>query len=52
MKKYFVHPYECISKACKFIKKETLARVFSCEFYDIFENTFFNRPALVTAFVT
>ena len=24
-----------------FIKKETLAQVFSCEFYEIFKNTFF-----------
>ena len=25
----------------KFIKKETLAQVFSCEFYEISKNTFF-----------
>ena len=28
-------------KACNFIKKETLAQVFSCEFCEIFKNTFF-----------
>ena len=26
-----------------FIKKETLAQVFSCEFFDISKNTFFHR---------
>ena len=28
-------------KACNFIKKETLTQVFSCEFGEIFKNTFF-----------
>ena len=28
-------------KACNFIKKETLAQVFSCEFREIFKNIFF-----------
>ena len=28
------------ASACKFIKKETLAQVFSCEFCKIFENSF------------
>ena len=27
--------------ACNFIKKVTLAQVFSCEFCEIFKNTFF-----------
>ena len=27
-------------KSCNFIKKETLAQVFSCEFGKIFKNTF------------
>ena len=27
--------------ACNFIKKESLAQVFSCKFFDIFKNTFF-----------
>ena len=30
-------------QALNFIKKETLALVFSCEFCEIFKNTFFNR---------
>ena len=28
---------------CNFIKKEALAQVFFCEFYEIFKNTFFYR---------
>ena len=32
-----------------FIKKETLAEVFSCEFYEIFKNTFSYRIPLVAA---
>ena len=28
------------SKACNFIKKETLAQLFSCKFCEIFKNTF------------
>ena len=32
-----------------FIKKETLAQVFSCEFCEIFRNTFFCRTPLVAA---
>ena len=39
----------CRPKACNFIKKETLAEVFSCEFYEISKNTFFYRTPLVTA---
>ena len=31
------------------LKKETLAQVFSCEFYEISKNTFFNRRAPVAA---
>ena len=38
-------------KACNFIKKETLAQVFSCEFCGIFKNTFFYVTPLVTASV-
>ena len=30
-------------EACNFIKKETLAQVFSCEFYKISKNTFFSQ---------
>ena len=29
------------AEACNFIEKETLAQVFSCEFWEIFKNTFF-----------
>ena len=35
--------------ACKFIKKETLAQVSSCEFFKISKNTFFYRRPLVAA---
>ena len=35
--------------ACNFIKKETLTQVFSCEFCEIFRNTFFYRTPLVAA---
>ena len=36
--------------ACNFIKKETLAQVFSCEFCENFENNFFYRtpPAIAS----
>ena len=33
--------------AYNFIKKETQAQVFSCDFCEISKNTFFNRPTLV-----
>ena len=36
-------------QACNFIKKETLAQVFSCEFCEIFKNMFFYRTPPVTA---
>ena len=36
-------------KACNFVKKGTLAHVFSCEFCEIFKNTFFHRTPLVAA---
>ena len=32
------------------MKKETLAQVFSCEFCEIFRNTYFYRTPLVAAF--
>ena len=34
------------AKARKFIKKESLAQVFSCEFYEIFKNTFLTEQLL------
>ena len=36
-------------QACNFIKKETLAQVFSCEFCEIFYNTFFTEHLWTTA---
>ena len=36
---------------CNFIKKETLAQVFSCEFCEIFKNNFFKRTPPVAASV-
>ena len=37
-------------QTCIFIKKDTLAQVFSCEFCEISKNTFFHRAPLVAAF--
>ena len=39
------------SQACNFIKKETLAQVFSCEFCETSRNTFCYRTPPVTASV-
>ena len=39
----------CRREASNFIKKEALAQVFSCEFCEIFKNTFFHRTPLVAA---
>ena len=36
-------------QACNFIKKETLAQVFSCEFCEIFENNLFTEHLWTTA---
>ena len=38
-----MHPKKGFSfrSNCNFIEKETLAQVFSCEFYEIFKNKFF-----------
>ena len=36
-------------KACNFIKKETLAQVFSCEFLEISKNTFYTEHLWTTA---
>ena len=38
-----------ISQACNFIKKETLAQVFSCEFSESSKNNFSNRTSPVAA---
>ena len=37
--------------ACNFIKKETLAQLFSCDFCEISKNTIFYRTPLVAAFI-
>ena len=36
-----------LCQACNFIKKETLAQVFSCEFCEISKNTIFHRTPLL-----
>ena len=36
------------SRACNFIKTETLTQVFSCEFSEIFKNTFFTEHVWAT----
>ena len=36
-----------VPQACNFIKKETLAQVFSCKFCEIFKNAYFYRKPLV-----
>ena len=38
-----------MQEACNFIKKETLAQVFSCEFCEISKDTFSYRKPLVPA---
>ena len=35
-------------QACSFIKKESVAQVFSCEFCEIFKNTFFTEHLRTT----
>ena len=37
------------ASACNFIKKETLTKVFSSEFYEISKNTFFTEHLWATA---
>ena len=39
----------CRPEPCNLINKETLARVFSCEYCEIFKNTFFYRTPSVAA---
>ena len=38
-------------QACNFIKKEILAQVFSCEFYEISKNIYFYKTIPVAASV-
>ena len=37
------------AEACKFIKKETLVQVFSCEFGEIFHNFFYKTPPVAAS---
>ena len=45
-------PLYCRPQAFNFIKKETLAQVFSCEFCENSKNTFLHRTPLVAASVS
>ena len=45
----FTEKHLCQGLFFNFIKKETMAQVFSCEFYEISKNTFFNRTPLLAA---
>ena len=46
----FFNKVACLRpEACNFIKKETLAQVFSCEFCNISKNTFFTEQLWTTA---
>ena len=42
-RKHIVIVIELQASACNFIKKETLTRVFSCEFSEILKNNFFTE---------
>ena len=44
-----VKSIKCRPKACNFVKRETLAQVFFCEFCEISKNTFLHRTPLVAA---
>ena len=46
---FFKH--SCRLEACNFTKKETLAQVLSCQFFEIFKNTFFYRTPPLAAFL-
>ena len=47
------HLYQSLQpKACNFIKKETLAQMFSCEFCEIFKNTFFAKYLRTSASIS
>ena len=45
------HLCQSLFRACNFIKKETLAQAFSCEFREISKNTHFKENVWVTASV-
>ena len=40
------------AEACNFIKKESLAQGFSCEFCKISKNTFLHKAPLVVAYIS
>ena len=45
----FLIKLQASASAINFIKKETLAQVFSCEFCEIPKNTFFYRTPVATS---
>ena len=47
--KHLFHSFQVSGQICNFIKKETLAKVFSCEFFEIFKNTFLTEQLRATA---
>ena len=44
-----VNGIQCQAQACKFVKKEALAQVSSCDFCEVFKNTFFTEHLWTTA---
>ena len=48
---HLCHSLFFATSACNFIKKETLAQVFSCEFHEISKNTFCYRTPPVPAYI-
>ena len=47
--RHLYHSLFCRAQACNFIKKETLAQVFSCKFCEISKITFFTEHLWMTA---
>ena len=45
----FFHEVEGLTQVCNFVKKETLAQLFSCKFCESIKNTFFYRTPLLAA---
>ena len=43
------HQCQSLAEACNFIKKETLAQVFSCEIWEISKSIFFTEHLCTTA---
>ena len=44
-----VNGIQCQAQACNFVEKEALAQVFSCDFCEVFKNTFFTEHLWTTA---